>query len=67
MADKGLIYMVKSIGPRKFKYTSFFHLIKYKIAIFMYKVYHKMLPLTVLKLFTHYYSHYLTRHSFTFL
>ena len=41
----------------------FFHLIKYMIAIFMYKLYHKMLPSTIQKLFTHY---YLTRHSFTF-
>ena len=38
----------------KFEYTSFFHLIKYKIAIFMCKVYHKMLPLTIMKLFTNY-------------
>ena len=45
----------------------FFHLIKYKIAIFMYEVYYKMLPLTTLNIFCHYYSYYLTRQRFTFL
>ena len=42
-------------------------LIKCKIGILMHKVYHRMFPLTILKLFTHYYSHYLTRHGFTSL
>ena len=37
------------------------------MAIFMSKVYCKMLPLTPLKLFTHYYPYYFTRQSFTFL
>ena len=41
----------------------FYDLIQYKIAIFMYKVYHKTLPLTVLMLFTQNHSNYQTRQS----
>ena len=39
----------------------FYDLMKYKIAIFMYKVYHKTLPMTVLMLFTQ--NHYQTGQS----
>ena len=44
----------------------FFHVIKYKIPIFMYEVYYKIIPLTTLVLFAHYYSYYVTSLSFTF-
>ena len=41
----------------------FYDLIKYKIAIFMYKVYHKTIPMTVLMLFMQNHSNYQTRQS----
>ena len=41
----------------------FYDLIKYKIAIFMYKVFHKTLPMTVLMLFMPNHSSYRTRQS----
>ena len=42
---------------------SFYDLIKYKIAIFMYKVNHNTLPMTVLMLFMQNHSNYQTRQS----
>ena len=44
----------------------FYDLIKYKIAIFMYKVFHKTLPMTVLMLFMQNHSSYRTRQSKNF-
>ena len=41
----------------------FYDLIKYKIAIFMYKVFYKTLPMTVLMLFMQNHSSYRTRQS----
>ena len=49
-----------------FNILPFFHLIRHQIEIFMYKVYHEMFPLTILKLFTHCYSYCLSPQSFTF-
>ena len=45
----------------------FYDLIIYKIAIFMYKVLHKTLPMTVLMLFMQNHSSYRTRQSKNFL
>ena len=44
----------------------FYDLVKYKIAIFMYKVFHKTLPMTVLMLFMQNHSSYRTRQSKNF-
>ena len=44
----------------------FYDLIKYKIAIFMYKVFHKTLPMRVLMLFMQNHSSYRTRQSKNF-
>ena len=41
----------------------FYDLMKYKIAIFIYKAYHKTLPMTVLMLFMQNHSRYQTRQS----
>ena len=41
----------------------FYDLIKHKIAIFMYNVFHKTLPMTVLTLFMQNHSSYQTRQS----
>ena len=41
----------------------FYDLLKYKMAIFMYKVFHKTLPMTVLMLFMQNHSSYRTRQS----
>ena len=41
----------------------FYDFVRYKIAIFMYKVFHKTLPMTVLMLFMQNHSSYRTRQS----
>ena len=45
----------------------FYDLVKYKIAIFMYKVFHKTLLMTVLMLFMQNHSSYRRRQSKNFL
>ena len=44
----------------------FYDLIRYKIAIFMYKIYHETLPMTALMLFMLNHSSYQTRQSKNF-
>ena len=46
---------------RKLEVLPLFHLVKYKTAIFMYKVFHNLVPANILSHFTHISNVYSTR------
>ena len=46
---------------KKLEVLSLFHLVKYKTAIFMYKVFYNLVPANILSHFTHIYNVYSTR------